>query len=137
MRSDQDYGGLVLAQAQAVVTRAAEQRNTAPVLDHSAVASLQRQIERLLRERRLRLVANKLIDQFHLTLKPGSIAPAKALTLDEVRAQSTQLFPSAGDRDTFSDAHIQLAHETNPLILPPGNIASILPSLNRGSGSGV
>ena len=59
-RSDEDYGGLllVLAQAQAVVprvlayrVRAAERRNTAPALDHSAVvASLQRQIERLLRE---------------------------------------------------------------------------------------
>ena len=133
MRSDQDYGGLVLAQAQAVVTRAAKQRNTAPVLDHSAVASLQRQIERLLRERRLRLVANKLINQFHLTLQPGSIAPAKALTLDEVRAQSTQLFPSAGDRDTFSNAHIQLAQKTDP----SGYIASILRSLNRSSGSGV
>ena len=100
------------------------------------MASLQRQIERLLHERCLRL-ANKLIDQFNLALQTGSIAPALALTLDEVRAQVTQLFPSAGDRDTFSDAQIQLAQETDPLILPPGYIASILPSINRGSGSGV
>jgi len=46
----------------------------------------------------------------------------------------TQLFPSAGDRNTFSDAQIQLAQETDSLILPHGYIASILlPSLNRGS----
>ena len=49
----------------------------------------------------------------------------------------TQLFPPAGERDTFSDAQIQLAQETAPLILPPGFIGTILPSLNRGSGSGV
>ena len=74
-RSDEDYSGMVLAQAHAVVprvqayrARAADRRNTAPALDHSAVASLQRQIERLLRERRLRL-ANKLIDQFNLALQ--------------------------------------------------------------------
>jgi hypothetical protein len=66
---------MVLAQAHAVVprvqayrARAADRRNTAPALDHSAVASLQRQIERFLRgERRLRL-ATKLIDQFNLAL---------------------------------------------------------------------
>jgi hypothetical protein len=142
-RSDEDYGGMMLAQAHAVVprvqayrARAADRRNTAPALDHSAVASLQRQIERLLRERRLRL-ANKLIDQFNLALQTGSVAPALALTLDEVRTQVTQLFPSAGERDTFSDTQIQQAQETDPLILPPGYIATILPSLNRGSGSGV
>ena len=142
-RSDEDYGGMVLAQAHAVVprvqayrARAADRRNTAPALDHSAVASLQRQIERLLRERRLRL-ANKLIDQFNLALQTGSVAPALALTLDEVRTHVTQLFPSAGERDTFSDTQIQQAQETDPLILPPGYIATILPSLNRGSGSGV
>ena len=51
-RSDEDYGGMVLAQAHAVVprvqayrARAADRRNTTPALDHSAVASLQRQID--------------------------------------------------------------------------------------------
>ena len=114
-RSDEDYSGMVLAQAHAVVprvqayrARAADRRNTAPALDHSAVASLQRQIERLLRERRLRL-ANKLIDQFNLALQTGSVTPALALTLDEVRTQVMQLFPSAGERDTFSDMQIQQA----------------------------
>ena len=91
---------------------AADRRNTAPALDHSAVASLQRQIERLLRERRLRL-ANKLIDQFNLALQTGSVTPALALTLDEVRTQVTQLFPSAGERDTFSE-------RDRPPHLPPG-----------------
>ena len=37
----------------------------------------------------------------------------------------TQLFPSADERDTISDVQIQLAQETDPLILPPGYIASI------------
>ncbi len=111
-------------------------RNTATAFDYSAVASLHRQIERLLRERRLR-PANKLIDQFNLALQTGSVATALALTLDEVRTQVTQLFPSAGERDTFSDTQIQLAQETDPLILPPGYIATILPSLNRGSRSGI
>ena len=103
--SDEDYGGLVLAQAQAVVVqrvqvyraRAAERRNTAPALDLSAMVSFQHQIKRLLRERHWQLV-NKLIDQFNLALQTGSIAPVLALTLDEVRALVTQLFPSAGDR---------------------------------------
>jgi hypothetical protein len=143
-RSDEDYGGMVLAQAHVVVprvqayrVRTADRRNTATALDHSAVASLQRQIERLLRERRLRL-ANKLIDQFNLALQTGSVTPALlALKLDEVCTQVTQLFPSEGERDTFSDMQIQQAQETDPLILPPGYIATILPSLNRGSGSGV
>jgi hypothetical protein len=78
-RSDRDYGGLVLAQALAMVlrvkayrTHAAERRNTAPALDLSAVASLQRQIERLLRERRLLHLAAKLIDQFNLALRTSS-----------------------------------------------------------------
>ena len=137
-RSDEDYGGMVLAQAHAVVprvqayrARAADRRNTAPAQCRSAVASLQRQIERLLRERRLRL-ATKLIDQFNLALQTGSVAPALALTLDEVRTQVTQLFPSAGEKDTFGDKQIQLAQETDPLILP-----RYYPPLNRGSGSGV
>ena len=93
---------------QAYRARAAEQRNSAPALDHSAVASLQRQIEHLRRERHLRLV-NKLIDRFNTALQTGSVAPALALTLDEVPTQLTQLFSSAGERDTFSDTQIQPA----------------------------
>jgi hypothetical protein len=49
----------------------------------------------------------------------------------------TELFSSAGERDTFSGTQIQLAQETDPLILPPGYIATILPLLNHGSGSDV
>ena len=76
------------------------------------IASLQRQIERLLRERRLRL-ANKLIDKLNLGLQGGggSITSEVALSLEEVRAQVAKLFPSAGTGDTFSDAQIQLAQE--------------------------
>ena len=84
----------MVPRVQAYRARAADRRSTAPALDHSAVASLQRQIERLLRERRLWL-ANKLIDQFNLALQTGSIGPALALTLDEVRTQVTQLIPSS------------------------------------------
>ena len=61
------------------------------------IASLQRQIEQLLRERRLRL-ANKLIDKLNLGLQGGSITSEVALLLEEVRTG-----------DTFSDAQIQLA----------------------------
>ena len=131
--SDRDYGGFWLAQAKAVVprvqayrTHAAERRNTAPALDLLAVASLQHQIERLLRERHLQLAA-KIIDQLNLALQTGSIAPTLlALTLEEVRDQVTPLFlPRVKG--------IQLAQENDPLIiLPPDYIASILPSLNRG-----
>ena len=59
------------------------------------ISSLQRQIERLLRERRLRL-ANKLIDKLNLSLQGGSVTPEVALSLDEVRAQVAKLFPPAG-----------------------------------------
>ena len=142
-RSDDDYAEMVLAQArkavpriQAYRIRAAERRRDAPAMDHSMVAQLLRQIERLLRERRLRL-ANRLIDQFNLALQTGSVAPALALTLEGVKAQVAQLFPAASARDSFSDAQVQLAHDTEPLILPPGYIGSILPSLSRGSGSGI
>jgi hypothetical protein len=62
------------------------------------IASLQRQIEQLLRERRLRL-ANKLIDKLNLGLQGGSITSEVALLLEEVRTGG----------DTFSDAQIQLA----------------------------
>jgi hypothetical protein len=112
--SDLDFGNMVLSQAQAVVPRiqayrerSATRRDSPPV-DHIMIASLQRQIERLLRERRLRL-ANKLIDKLNLSLQGGSITPDVALSLEEVRAQVTKLFPSAGSGDTFSDAQIQLA----------------------------
>ena len=141
-RSDREYAGMVLAQAQEVVPRIqayrerAEVRRSAQELDSAAIASLQRQIERLLRERRLR-PANKLIDKLKLALRTGTVSADVALSLDEVRAQVADLFPSAGERDTFSEAQVQHAHETPPLSLPPGYIGTILPSLNRGSGSGV
>ena len=141
-RSDREYAGMVLAQAQEVVPRIqayrerAEVRRSAQALDSAAIASLQRQIERLLRERRLR-PANKLIDKLNLALRTGTVSADVALSLDEVRAQVADLFPSAGERDTFSEAQVQHAHETPPLSLPPGYIGTILPSLNRGSGSGV
>ena len=65
--TDEDFGNMVLSQAQAVVPRIqayrdrTTSRRDSPPVDHTMIASLQRQIERLLRERRLRL-ANKLID---------------------------------------------------------------------------
>ena len=115
--TDEDFGNMVLSQAQVVVPRiqayrdrTASRRDSHPV-DYTIIASLQRQIERLLRERRLRL-ANKLIDKLNLGLQGGgSITSEVALSLEEVRAQVAKLFPSAGTGDTFSDAQIQLAQE--------------------------
>ena len=98
------------------------------------IASLQRQIERLLGERRLHL-ANKLIDKLNLGLRGRSITSEVALSLEEGRAQVAKLFSSAGTGDTFSDAQIQLAQEAEPLSLPPGFIGTVLRTLNRGSGS--
>ena len=48
-----------------------------------------------------------------------------------------ELFPPAGEGDPFSAEQFQLAQESEALVLPPGYIGSVLPSLNRGSGSGV
>ena len=140
--SDEDYGALVLAQAQEVVPRvqayrdrAADRRST-QVLDHTAVAALQRNIDRLLRQRRLG-AANRLLDKLQATLQSGAVSSELALTLEEVRAQVAKLFPPAGARDTFSEAQLHQAQATAPLSLPPGYISTILPTLNRGSGSGV
>jgi ABC-type phosphate transport system auxiliary subunit len=74
--TDEDFGNMVLSQAQAVVPRIqayrdrTTSRRDSPPVDHTMIASLQRQIERLLRERRLRL-ANKLIDKLNLGLQGG------------------------------------------------------------------
>ena len=134
---------MVLAQAQEVVPRvqayrdrAAAARRLAPVLDHAAVAALQRNFERLHRQRRLG-PANRLLDKLQTTLQTGAVSSELALTLEEVRAQVAQLFPPAGARDRFSDEQLQQAQATAPLSLPPGYISTILPTLNRGSGSGV
>jgi hypothetical protein len=59
------------------------------------------------------------------------------LTLDEVRAQVAKLFPPANELDAFSDAQLQQAQATAPLSLPPGFLGTVVPTLNRGSGSGV
>ena len=64
----------MVLRVKAYRTHAAERRNTTPALDLSAVASLQRQIECLLRERRLLQLAAKLIDQFNLALRTSSNA---------------------------------------------------------------
>jgi hypothetical protein len=62
---------MVLSQAQAVVPRIQAYRERSPTrrdsppVDHIMIASLQRHIKRILRERRLRL-ANKLIDNLTL-----------------------------------------------------------------------
>ena len=143
--SDEDYGAMVLAQAQVVVPRvqayrdrtAAARQATPPVLlDHAAVAALQRNIDRLLRQRRLG-AANRLLDKLQATLLSGAVSSELALQLEEVRAEVAKLFPPAGDRDTFSEAQLQEAQATAPLSLPPGFIGTVLPTLNRGSGSGV
>ena len=138
---------MVLAQAQQVVVprvqayreRAAAARRSTPVLDHAAVASLQRNIDRLLHQWRLG-AANRLLDRLQATLlQTEAVSPELALTLEGVRAQVAKLFPSAGDRDTFSEAQLQQAQASAPLSLPAGFIGTILlPTLNRGgSGSGV
>ena len=72
--TDEDFGNMLLFQAQAVVPRiqayrdrTASRRDSPPV-DHTMIAYFQRQIEQLLRERRLRL-DNKLIDKLNLGLQ--------------------------------------------------------------------
>jgi hypothetical protein len=71
--TDEDFGNMVLSQSQAVIPciqayrdRTASRQDSPPV-DHTMIASWQRQIERLLGERRLQL-ANKLIDKLNLGL---------------------------------------------------------------------
>ena len=59
------------------------------------------------------------------------------VTSGEKWAFSDLFFCSEGDADRFSDAQFDLAQETSPLCLEAGFISSIIPSLNRGSGSGV
>ena len=106
--SNEDYyGALVLAHAQEVVPRvqayrdrAADRRST-QVLDHTAVAALQRNIDRLLRQRRLG-AANRLLDKLQATLQSGAVSSELALTLEEVRAQVVaKLFPPAGHRKSL------------------------------------
>jgi hypothetical protein len=87
--------------------------NTAPALDHSAVASLQRQIERLLHERRLRL-AIKLIDQFNLALQFNF---ALALTLDEVRTRAVLLSGRKGHFQRYANSASTGNRPPHP---PPG-----------------
>jgi hypothetical protein len=82
-------------------------------------------------------LANRLLDRYQLALRSGSFESESALGLQEIQTQVASLFPPAGDADRFSDAQFDLAQETSPLCLEPGFISSILPSLNRGSGSGV
>ena len=67
----------------------------------------------------------------------GAVSSELALQLEEIRAEVAKLFPPAGDRDTFSEAQLQEAQATAPLSLPPAFIGTVLPTLNRGSGSGV
>ncbi len=106
-------------------------------MDHSGLESLRRNIERLIRERRLGL-ANKLLDRYQLALRICSFESDPGLGLEEIQTQAGSLFPPAGDEDRFSDAQFDLARETpTPICLEPGFISSILPSLNHGSGSGV
>ena len=86
------------------------------------------QIERLLRERRLRL-ANKLNDQLNLALQ--------TITLDEVRTQVTQLaVPLCGRQEHFQRCANSASTRDRPPHPPPDYIVSIFPSLNRGLGSG-
>ena len=141
--SDEEFVTLFLRQAGQVVPRikayrerAEEAHRVARPLDHSGLESLRRNIERLIRERRLGL-ANRLLDRYQLALRSGSFESESALGLQEIQTQVASLFPPAGDADRFSDAQFDLAQETSPLCLEPGFISSILPSLNRGSGSGV
>ena len=78
-------------------------------LDHSGLESLRRNIERLIRERRIDL-ANRLLDRYQLALRSGSFESESALGLQEIQTQVASLSPPAGDADRFSDAHFDLAH---------------------------
>ena len=116
-------GALVLAQAQEVVPRVQAYRDrvaarrSTQLLDHTAVAGLQRNIDRLLRQRRLG-AANRLLDKLQATLQSGAVSSDMALSLDEVRAQVAKLFPPANELDAFSDAQLQQAQATAPPRLP-------------------
>ena len=121
-----DYGAINGAGAskggvhQAYRDRTAAARQATPpavLLDHTAVAALQRNIDRLLRQRRLG-AANRLLDKLQATLLllSGAVSSELALQLEEVRAEVAKLFPPAGgDRDTFSEAQLQEAQATAPL----------------------
>jgi hypothetical protein len=71
---------MVLAQTQEVVPRnqayrdRAAARRTTQLLDHTAVAALQRTIDRLLRQRCLG-AANRLLDRLQATLQTGAVSP--------------------------------------------------------------
>ena len=76
--SDEEFVTLFLRQAGQVVPRikayrerAEEAHRVARPLDHSGLESLRRNIERLIRERRLGL-ANRLLDRYQLALRSGS-----------------------------------------------------------------
>jgi hypothetical protein len=141
--SDEEFVILFLRQAGQVVPRikayrerAEEAYRVARPLDHSGLESVRRDIERLIRERHLGL-ANRLLDRYQLALRSGSFESESALGLQEIQTQVASLFSPAGDADRFTDAQFDLAQEASPLCLEPGFISPILPSLNRGSGSGV
>ena len=94
--SDEEFVTLILQQAEqavpwikAYLERVEEANRLSRPMDLSGLDSLRRNIERLIRERRLGL-ANKLLDRYQLALR------------------------SAGDEDRFSDAQFDLARETPP-----------------------
>jgi len=133
---------MVIAQARAVVPRVQAYRERAAArramqpLTQNAISALQRNIDRLIQERRLG-AATRLIDKLQAAIQSGAVSPEVGLSLEEVRTHVSNLFPPASAKDNFSPAQVQQAQDTAPLRLAPGYIANILPSLSRGSGSGV
>ena len=118
--SDEEFVTLVLRQAGQVVPRIKayrervdEANRLSRPMDLSGLESLRRNIERLIRERRLGL-ANKLLDRYQLALRSGSFESDPGLGLEEIQTQVASLFPPAGDEDRFSDAQFDLARETPP-----------------------
>ena len=72
-----------------------------------------------------------------MALQSGAVAPEVRSSVEEVRAHVSNLFPPASESDILRPDQVQQAQGTAPLRLPPGYICSVLPSLSRGSGSGV
>ena len=134
--TDEDFGNMVLSQAQVVVPHiqgyrdGTASRRDSPPVDHTMIASLQRPIERLLQERRLRL-ANKLIDKL-LGLQGGSTCRLRRFAPRWLSSFSprAQEIPSVTLKSSWP-------RRPNPLAFPPSIISTVLRTLNRGSGSGV
>ena len=137
--TDEDFGDMVLSKAQAVVPRiqayrdrTASRRDSPPPVDHRMIASLQHQIERLLRERRLRLV-NKLIDKLNLGLQEGRSRLKKPYRLRRFAPRWLSSFPPRAQEIPSVTLKSSWPRRPNPLASLPAFIGTVLRTLNRGS----